>query len=301
MGTPEPTDPVSHRPGTSVATCPWESLPDGRGAASLERVRHDEDAEPVAGARTEDVVEALALMVQQGDYPCLGARSVFNRERATVRVFDELGTPDEAARLLRELEEFAGAVDVADGFASFVAAFRGPEIEGEEHFERLLWQQLRTLTEIDQTPWNDAVSSDPDDPHFGFSVAGRAFFVVGLNPAASRLARRTPVPVLVFNLHEQFDLLRRSDQYERMRDLIRRRDIELQGGVNPMVADHGVTSEARQYAGRAVGQDWSPPVPLTDGAAPSTAETPRRRTESASGDQGTDQAGAQPAPAERAP
>src|SRR6476620_7390004 len=75
-------------------------------------------------------------------------------------------------------------------------------------------------------------------PHFAFSLAGTAYFVVGLHPAASRIARRTPLPTLVFNLHEQFEELRQSERFERMRDTIRRRDQALQGSVNPMVADH---------------------------------------------------------------
>jgi hypothetical protein len=44
-----------------------------------------------------------------------------------------------------------------------------------------------------------------------------------------------------------------------MRDTIRRRDTDLQGYLNPMVSDHGEASEARQYAGRAVPADWTPP------------------------------------------
>jgi FPC/CPF motif-containing protein YcgG len=67
------------------------------------------------------------------------------------------------------------------------------------------------------------------------------------------------VPTLVFNLHEQFERMRSDGRYQRMRDTIRRRDTELQGFLNPMVSDHGDTSEARQYAGRAVPADWSPP------------------------------------------
>ncbi|HSN10910.1 MAG TPA: guanitoxin biosynthesis heme-dependent pre-guanitoxin N-hydroxylase GntA, partial [Propionibacteriaceae bacterium] len=93
---------------------------------------------------------------------------------------------------------------------------------------------------------------------------GVAFFVVGMHPRASRIARRTPWPVLVFNLHRQFEALRASERYERMRDTIRRRDVRLQGSVNPMVADHGSVSEARQYSGRAVRTGWEPPVELTD-------------------------------------
>jgi uncharacterized protein len=193
------------------------------------------------------------------EYPCLGARSVFSRDRATVCVFDELSGPGVAEQLTDELEAFAAATDLDEGFASLVAAFRGPAIEDEEHFERLLWEQLEQLHAADDEPWNPDVSDDPNDPHFAFSVAGSAYFVVGLHPRASRVARRTPIPVLVFNLHEQFEALRETQRFERMRDTIRRRDEELQGSVNPMMEDHGERSEARQYAGREVGEDWTPP------------------------------------------
>ena len=46
--------------------------------------------------------------------------------------------------------------------------------------------------------------------------------------------------------------MRSDSHYQRMRDTIRRSDTELQGFLNPMVSDHGDTSEARQYAGSAV-------------------------------------------------
>ena len=85
------------------------------------------------------------------------------------------------------------------------------------------------------------------------------YFIVGLHPQASRVARRTPLPTLVFNLHEQFEMLRGTGSFERMRDTIRRRDAQLQGEVNPMAADHGDVSEARQYAGRQVEDDWQAP------------------------------------------
>ena len=63
----------------------------------------------------------------------------------------------------------------------------------------------------------------------------------------------------MFNLHEQFEALRASGRYPRMRDKIRERDRALQGTINPMVADHGETSEARQYAGRVVPPGWRAP------------------------------------------
>ena len=94
------------------------------------------------------------------------------------------------------------------------------------------------------------MGSDPNDPHFAFSAGGTAYFIVGLHPAASRVARRAPLPTLVFNPHDQFEELRAEGRFDGMRTTIRRRDEDLQGFVNPMVADHGDSTEALQYSGR---------------------------------------------------
>ena len=69
---------------------------------------------------------------------------------------------------------------------------------------------------LSQRP-DPSVSSNPAEPDFSLSFGGRAFFVVGLHPNASRPARRFPRPSLVFNLHKQFEWLRNSGVYERMR------------------------------------------------------------------------------------
>ena len=102
-------------------------------------------------------------------------------------------------------------------------------------------------------------SGDPDDPHFSLSFGGEAFFVVGLHPNASRPARRFDRPVLVFNLHDQFERLREEGRYERMREAILERDAALAGSINPMLAKHGEVSEARQYSGRIIPDNWTCP------------------------------------------
>ena len=219
---------------------------------------HDAETSPA------EIAEAVESMVLHPDYPCLGARSVFNRDRATVVVLERMATEEGTRTLLRALTDFGRDTDRSAGFASLVAVFRAAEISDEHHFETLLWQQLELLHEADSRPWDPRVSDDPDNPHFAFSVGGTAFFVVGLHPESSRIARRTPLPTLVFNLHEQFEELRASDRFERMRDTIRRRDTELQGSLNPMVADHGRSSEARQYSGRSVAEDWEAPATFDD-------------------------------------
>ena len=126
-----------------------------------------------------------------------------------------------------------------------------------------MWDRIQSLSDKDdwlQQPYDDAVSANTDDPHFGLSFGGQAYFVVGMHPNASRPARRFERPVMVFNLHDQFVQLRASQRYERMRKTILDRDKALAGNINPMLQRHGEASEAAQYSGRQVGNDWQCPL-----------------------------------------
>ena len=67
------------------------------------------------------------------------------------------------------------------------------------------------------------------------------------------------MPCLVFNFHDQFETLRASGKFARMQEAIRKRDIALQGSINPVLARFGEASEARQYSGQEVSQEWQCP------------------------------------------
>ncbi len=148
------------------------------------------------------------------------------------------------------------------GLRSLAVVFEGPDDLTEKQFETHLWNRLQSLADKDHwrgQPYDNRVSADPDSPHFSLSFGGEAFFVVGLHPHASRPARRFGRPTLVFNLHDQFEKLRKEGRYEKMRAAILERDRKLAGDINPMLARHGEASEAQQYSGRKVSADWSPP------------------------------------------
>lgn len=215
---------------------------------------------PTPTPTPETVHDQLEQWVLDPEYPCLGARAVFNRDRAHIVTTGRLGSASSSLDVYQALREFGAEADPDAGFTSLVAAFGGQAPGDERAFEDRLWTTLQHLHDFDDTPWDPEVSSDPADVDFSFSIGGIAFFVVGLHPQASRDARRTPWPVLVFNLHSQFEELKASGRYEHMRDLIRSRDLDLQGSVNPMVADHGDQSEALQYSGRAVDPSWRAPL-----------------------------------------
>lgn len=216
------------------------------------------DDPPALPARIHAALRALVL---DPEFPCVGARSAMNQGSYRFALYDELATDVTADALAADLAAFTAERDAIDGeFHSFIAVFDAPKVIDAEEFEQLLWQQLLLLHRRDLAPWDAEVSSDPAAPRFSFSFAGRAYFVVGLSPAGSRWARTFPWPLLAFNPHDQFERLRASGQFERIQEVIRERDEELEGSINPNLANFGEHTEAAQYSGREVGPDWRCPI-----------------------------------------
>jgi FPC/CPF motif-containing protein YcgG len=198
--------------------------------------------------------------VRDPAFPCVGAKSALGKGQMRIVVGRDMRSAWDDLRIYPNL------LDLAQGYArepalfqSLVVLFEQDPGLDEAAFEAMMWERIQSLTDKDE--WlgqiaDPRVSTDPDDPHFSLSFGGEAFFVVGLHPRASRPARRFDRPALVFNLHDQFEQLRASGKYEKMRETILDRDVALAGAPNPMLARHGSVSEARQYSGRAVGADW---------------------------------------------
>jgi FPC/CPF motif-containing protein YcgG len=206
--------------------------------------------------------DSFRALVLNPQFSCVGAKSAIQQGGYRIGQYDELATPKATAGLAHDLFHFLQEQPTLDGeFSTFVATFSNPVIHSEEQFEKLLWQQLQQLHEADAQlhQWDPAVSDDPDNPHFAFSFAENSFFVVGLHPAASRYTRRFAWPTLVFNMHSQFEQLREDGRFERMQEVVRARENALQGSINENLAEHGTVSDARQYAGRPVGEDWQCP------------------------------------------
>jgi uncharacterized protein len=215
---------------------------------------------PKQAARVHDALQALIL---DPEYPCVGSRSALNQSSYRFGFYDELASPEVTKGLARDLLFFTKEQpEIGGQFTTFIASFERPKAIDDVEFERLLWEQLRLLHDEDKqfNKWDPSVSRNPEDPTFSFSFGGRAFFVVGLSPNNERWARKFPWPTLAFNAHFQFEELRESGQFERVQEVIRERDREIEGDTNPNLANFGEHTEARQYAGRPVGPDWRCPV-----------------------------------------
>ena len=215
----------------------------------------------VTSQHSESLASRMKDYVASDTFPCVGARSAFNKGRVRFGTYHRLGFAADAASICADLTRFSEQFpDPGSDPVTFCALF-DTEVDSESRFATLMWQTLQAIHEHDREAfqWDPTVSPDPEAPDFSFSVGGRAFFVVGLHPHASRLSRRSPVPCLVFNFHNQFEALRANGKFDGMQKVIRRREIELQGSINPVLARYGDASEARQYSGVAVSAGWKCP------------------------------------------
>lgn len=221
-----------------------------------------------AAARGEGALAThFMAFVDAAWFPCVGSKAALARGAIQAREYARLGDRGNDAPLLDALGAFAERIDASGPqdrtIRSFVALFERPRDTDEQRFEALLWSQLQRLHDLDVrrgTRWADDVCSDPVDPHFSLSLAGHPFFVIGLHPGASRIARRFISPALVFNSHRQFEELRADGRYVRMQAATRERDTALQGSINPNLADFGTVAEARQYSGREAETGWTCPL-----------------------------------------
>ncbi|WP_148264579.1 guanitoxin biosynthesis heme-dependent pre-guanitoxin N-hydroxylase GntA [Christiangramia forsetii] len=194
------------------------------------------------------------------DHPCIMAQTIFSMDQVVLNSYSDFGSLKTAKNLMKDLENYIAEYDFkSNDFKTFLAVFPDSPEYSEIDFEKILWEQLQNLHESDNKDWDHEVSQDSSEENFSFSLGGKAFYIVGLHPNSSRIARRSPYPAIAFNLHWQFEKLREMGTYETVRDRIRQRDIELQGNMNPMLEDFGASSEAKQYSGRKVGKEWKCP------------------------------------------
>lgn len=209
------------------------------------------------------LISAFEEFVREPLFPCVGAKAALSRKQMTFVVARDIKSAWD------DFDIHAAVRGLVDKYRENRAPFRSLAVIfnqdlrlDELQFEQRLWERLQTLSDMDD--WlgqeKDArVAHDPNHPEFSLSFGGEAFFIIGLHPQVSRPARRFVRPSMIFNLHDQFELLREANQYEKLRASILDRDVKIAGNINPMLAKHGEVSAARQYSGRAVESGWKCP------------------------------------------
>lgn len=195
--------------------------------------------------------DVLLRFIMNKSFPCVMAKAVATKGMLVTHEVDQLDTEDSIDNLLKEFYRFIDAYrENPERLSSFIILLK--KTPSFEDFENIFWKFLKTLNALDKKIYehDPRVSSTDSDDNFSFSLKAEAFFILALHPDSPRFARRFSTPAIVFNPHQQFENLRKAGTFQRIRNIIRKRDLLLQGSENPMLKDFGNKSEIYQYTGR---------------------------------------------------
>jgi FPC/CPF motif-containing protein YcgG len=204
--------------------------------------------------------------INDENFPCVGAKSALSQSNLDFYFAKSILDSSYDDDLYGSLKSFGQKLDL-DGrsLQSYVLIFLDKQKFSEIDFERLLWKKLQALHDIDilnKADWSKDCESLPESSKFSMSISGYGFFIIGLHSGASRTARKFKYPAMVFNSHTQFEILRKSGKYNKLQKIIRKKDLEINGSINPMLKNFGESSEANQYSGRLVNSNWKCPLKI---------------------------------------
>lgn len=211
----------------------------------------------------QTIIKEYKDFLSTNGFPCVAARESLKKDQIKCMVANHMGCPSDDHTILEFIYNFVD--DYRKSLKSFHSAaviFKGPYIDDEQIFDKFLWSRLTALSELDKQKYahDSRVNENPESKDYSFSLKAEAFFILGLNPASNRHARQFKYPTLIFNPHAEFEKLRKEDRYNKMKNVVRDRDMVYSGSVNPMLQDFGEASEVFQYSGIRYSTDWKCPL-----------------------------------------
>ena len=227
------------------------------------------DTSYIRSEKENELIKEFLQHVRDKGFPCIAAHDAVEKETLKIYAAQHIGCPADDMGILKFLYDFVDQYRGATkGYHSAAILFAEPQHITEDEFEMFLWNRLQAIADLDakQYSYDERVSPDPSSPQFSFSIKGEAFYIIGLHPANTRMARRLGFPALIFNPHSQFEKLREQNVYHKMQQIVRKRDMEYSGSINPMLSDFGNSSEAMQYSGRHYSPDWKCPLSMKHAA-----------------------------------
>ncbi len=225
-----------------------------------------EKCQPAEGQlRTHLIIEEYKEYISNKEFACVAAKAALARQQISCIVAGHMACPKDDHAILKFLYSFISTYRNSNGlYHSAAVIFDQPDMLSEEMFDVVLWQRLQALSNLDSQAYSydNRVNADPASPNFSFSLKEEAFFIIGLHPASSRAIRRFKYPALVFNPHLQFEQLKKTEKYQSLKKVVRKRDFAYSGSVNPMLEDFGEASEVYQYSGRKYNEQWQCPLKI---------------------------------------
>ncbi|MDB5119100.1 MAG: YqcI/YcgG family protein [Sphingobacteriales bacterium] len=218
----------------------------------------------MSSTKTEaGIINEYLKYIGNNSFPCIAAKAALARAQIKCLVVGHMACPADDQHILSFLYDFIDSFRKSkDLYHSATIIFKEPAVLNETIFDRLMWMRLQALSDLDVVnfSYDKRVESNPILPEFSFSLKEEAFFIIGLHPANSRIIRQFNYPALTFNPHTQFEQLRNMHKYEKMQEVVRKRDLEVSGSINPMLTNFGDASEVYQYSGQTYDQNWKCPL-----------------------------------------
>src|SRR5687768_11658412 len=135
------------------------------------------------------IIDEFLAFLGQKEFPCLGAKAALAHHQIRCMVADNMACPKDDAAILQFIYHFVDEFrQSADIYHSAAVLFRNPEIENEELFDKLLWQRLQALANLDAAhySYDKRVNADPSSARYSFSLKEEAFFIIGMHASSSR-------------------------------------------------------------------------------------------------------------------
>ena len=219
-----------------------------------------------------DTYQAIGSLLSDRNYPCIAAIRSFAHGDFVVGSYPGFGSGRSSQDIAQDLKYFLKKqASSQSSYFTYFAQFKGGDDLTESEFENALWHELSCIASLSGASWDPTFSDNPEDKNFCFSFEGKAFFVVGLHPNASRKARKFRQPLLIFNLYDQFKQLMIEGKYDAMVKVNREKDRKFQGSVNPMAEKYAESWESIQFSGSENPSNWK--CPFQHGAIPAAVES----------------------------
>jgi uncharacterized protein len=205
-----------------------------------------------AMGKEQFIAEHMVDHIECKCFPCAMGKTAVANNAFNVGVYNTMCESEDIRALYQDIKSWLTAPYEGD-YRTLLVGFSAHMTDHDDFHNqlfRMLWKLREMEPESRDVP--KGVSDDINSPEFAVSLAGKAFFVVGLSPTSPRLSRRTAFAGVAFNLHEQFQKLRADGKMAAVENIVRKRDTLLQGNINPLLAAHGNASAALQYSAKEI-------------------------------------------------
>ncbi|NQV91781.1 YqcI/YcgG family protein [Candidatus Woesearchaeota archaeon] len=150
----------------------------------------------------------------------------------------------------RGIAQFSNENLSKNNYISFVAEFSNQNFSCEGEAAYSLHTLLYNMHQYDKNKghrWFEGVSANPKSQDFSYCIGGEAFFIPFFHNQSAYGQRRYNHPLLVFNSHRMFQILRENGTFTKIRNKIRKKGIQEYAEVPKLLSDFGQGLEFPQY------------------------------------------------------